>query len=67
MRIAGLIAAIALCFFGAVFIYIAFFEKDIPKQNGLIAFLAGIGCLSLSTIIGLLVEILHNIKNQITT
>lgn len=65
MRIAGLAVAICLCFFGGTFIYIAFFGKDIPKQNVLIAFLAGIACLSLSAIIGLLVEVLHTLKSKI--
>lgn len=55
-----------LGFFAAVFIKIAFFEKDTPKSSGIEALALAIGCLTFGTIIGLLVMILDVLQNKST-
>lgn len=55
---------VGLCVMSAVFIEVAFFEKDIPKSSGIAALALAIGCLIFGTIIGLLVMILDVLQKK---
>lgn len=65
MKVSGLITATCLAFFAAIFIYLAFFGKELTPQSHLICLLAGIGIGALASIIALLVDILDNIQRKL--
>jgi len=64
MKLAALVIAYSLGALGALFAHLAFFDKDIKGRDGLICFVLAIGCMSIGTIIALLISIIENLENN---
>jgi hypothetical protein len=64
MKLAALAAAYSLGVLGALFAYLAFFDKDIKGRDGLVCFVIAIGCMSIGTIIALLISIIENLEEN---